>query len=739
GYAIKNDGDIVSVFNNALDVRNISTELLQSAKNNGGTKLYHFDNPFNGLYDKLGFKEYKREKWNDEYKPMNWDDKDGNPDVVYRRYEHNEKAAKMNGADVKPIEENPVSDGLTSQEFGSEYQKIPQEVLPQIYAAAPDDAASAAQKDWQLLSFEGNPGPAGPASRPNVSPDEAVFKVHSNNGFGSGWLVDHRGVKFFITAGHVTPEVGSKATFVNNSGFTVDGIVIDAVFGGGHDYAILLPLGDVSGITPFRISSNPAYLGQEVTTYSFPGGRGFLDEIHKIDEAGYLSFIFNDDYNNIQPGSSGGVVVDIKKKNMAYGLIAKHGIDHRGHIVEAYDILGVRKAFTGIFKGYLYNPEKREYLTKYFPFSNFKDSYPNIMRRLEWEKAAFKPAPNFIKAVPNILITEDEFRARGMDKPGWDLLSKGLDASENNKGVSGAMSGTSNPDNTYGNISVRDNIPNQGEHMEKIKDATFAIEPSGGTLVVVNPNDFSQSILDVFPFRMPADLLMGITVGHATEEGVSAVSSRNNKRFTPGKDFPLKVFFQNAPHIRGGDFAAMLLKGNFPYVKLGSEETSFKEFEPLMMIGYPFINNVPTLTRTDGLFFGKNKISGYKELNTVIGPEGDTPLIGHSGSGLYKIQENGGEPLIYGLFSQVDRRYVPHLSLMKSPTGQLIFPKTHFFDIGVYTPLSNIYKFLKQGFNLQNKIVREFFSSNYPGLINPAKSITIPNNPLSTDNVTPAK
>jgi len=84
GYAIKSDGDIVSVFNNS-NVRNISNELIQSAIKHGGHKLDHFDGFLSGLYDKFGFKEYHRDKWNDEYKPQNWDGKAGQPDVVYRQ------------------------------------------------------------------------------------------------------------------------------------------------------------------------------------------------------------------------------------------------------------------------------------------------------------------------------------------------------------------------------------------------------------------------------------------------------------------------------------------------------------------------------------------------------------------------------------------------------------------------------------------------------------------------------
>lgn len=87
GYAIKNDGDITSVFNNS-NVRNIGKELIQSAISNGGKKLDHFDGFLSQLYEPLGFKEKQRLQWDDQYAPKDWDyDKFGRPDVVYRELE----------------------------------------------------------------------------------------------------------------------------------------------------------------------------------------------------------------------------------------------------------------------------------------------------------------------------------------------------------------------------------------------------------------------------------------------------------------------------------------------------------------------------------------------------------------------------------------------------------------------------------------------------------------------------
>ena len=87
GYAIKKDGDIVSVFNNS-GVPNIGDELIKSAIKNNGHKLDHFDGYLSDFYEKAGFKEVDRYKWDDQYAPQNWDyDKYGKPDIVMRSYQ----------------------------------------------------------------------------------------------------------------------------------------------------------------------------------------------------------------------------------------------------------------------------------------------------------------------------------------------------------------------------------------------------------------------------------------------------------------------------------------------------------------------------------------------------------------------------------------------------------------------------------------------------------------------------
>jgi len=86
GFALKPDGDIVSVHSSqkgSLD------GLMELAIQNGGNKLDCYDTFLPKVYKKYGFVEVKREKWNEAFKPENWDKEffkqynNGEPDVVY--------------------------------------------------------------------------------------------------------------------------------------------------------------------------------------------------------------------------------------------------------------------------------------------------------------------------------------------------------------------------------------------------------------------------------------------------------------------------------------------------------------------------------------------------------------------------------------------------------------------------------------------------------------------------------
>lgn len=89
GFALKpmpeGDNDIISVHNNT-NIHGIGDALIDSAKRLGGTTLDHFDGFLSDFYNKKGFKEYDRWKWDDQYAPTDWDyEKYGKPDVILRR------------------------------------------------------------------------------------------------------------------------------------------------------------------------------------------------------------------------------------------------------------------------------------------------------------------------------------------------------------------------------------------------------------------------------------------------------------------------------------------------------------------------------------------------------------------------------------------------------------------------------------------------------------------------------
>lgn len=72
GFAVKSDGDVVSVHNNS-GVGGVGSELMQATIRNGGAKLDHFDGFLTGLYVKNGFsKVLGSDSWNDAYAPQDW-------------------------------------------------------------------------------------------------------------------------------------------------------------------------------------------------------------------------------------------------------------------------------------------------------------------------------------------------------------------------------------------------------------------------------------------------------------------------------------------------------------------------------------------------------------------------------------------------------------------------------------------------------------------------------------------
>ena len=91
GFAIKKDGDIVSVFHNqSIDSnKHALIDLIPRAIEEGGVKLDAFDTVLPDAYGKFGFVPVRRETWSEAEKPSGWDKNqykkhnNGEPDIVY--------------------------------------------------------------------------------------------------------------------------------------------------------------------------------------------------------------------------------------------------------------------------------------------------------------------------------------------------------------------------------------------------------------------------------------------------------------------------------------------------------------------------------------------------------------------------------------------------------------------------------------------------------------------------------
>lgn len=85
GFAIKPDGDVISVFSRPGGKE--GKWAVWAAIANGGKKLDCFDGFLaKEFYPAFGFKEYDRWKWDDRYAPEGWDyERNGRPDVVLMR------------------------------------------------------------------------------------------------------------------------------------------------------------------------------------------------------------------------------------------------------------------------------------------------------------------------------------------------------------------------------------------------------------------------------------------------------------------------------------------------------------------------------------------------------------------------------------------------------------------------------------------------------------------------------
>ena len=93
GFAIKPDGDIVSVFQSGNETGKVGMSMMQAAIEAGGTKLDAFDTFLSGLYETVGFRPVARLPWSDANAPKGWDKNtfdefnNGEPDVIFYVYD----------------------------------------------------------------------------------------------------------------------------------------------------------------------------------------------------------------------------------------------------------------------------------------------------------------------------------------------------------------------------------------------------------------------------------------------------------------------------------------------------------------------------------------------------------------------------------------------------------------------------------------------------------------------------
>jgi len=94
GFAVKPDGDIISVFS-AVHGEGRGRYMIELAIAKGGTKLDCFEPLNKKVYEKYGFLETERFKWDDQYAPKDWNYKrDNHPDVVMMKYSGKKKEYK---------------------------------------------------------------------------------------------------------------------------------------------------------------------------------------------------------------------------------------------------------------------------------------------------------------------------------------------------------------------------------------------------------------------------------------------------------------------------------------------------------------------------------------------------------------------------------------------------------------------------------------------------------------------
>nr|DAH46870.1 MAG TPA: hypothetical protein [Caudoviricetes sp.] len=100
GVAVKNDGDIVSVFKNKKnESKDAVSSILLTALENGGAKLDNYNGKLSRMYLAHGFIPVARTAFVDEYAPSDWNyERDGRPDIIF--WAHNGDNADLTARNI---------------------------------------------------------------------------------------------------------------------------------------------------------------------------------------------------------------------------------------------------------------------------------------------------------------------------------------------------------------------------------------------------------------------------------------------------------------------------------------------------------------------------------------------------------------------------------------------------------------------------------------------------------------
>jgi hypothetical protein len=119
GFAIKSDGDLVSVFKNPdTTVRGAMNQILPLAISLGATKLDAFEGFLTESYAKYGFVEVGRAEFNEAEAPPDWNyERDGKPDVIFMELAPEAIQARENGVYTEMLREPGQVETVSTEKF----------------------------------------------------------------------------------------------------------------------------------------------------------------------------------------------------------------------------------------------------------------------------------------------------------------------------------------------------------------------------------------------------------------------------------------------------------------------------------------------------------------------------------------------------------------------------------------------------------------------------------------------